>query len=598
MRFGAFVLVLVACGGGAAVVSTTDPVAPPPGDDAVGPPRPEGEHALDAAAPQRPVLVPDGLDDVDVTTTIRTDTGRRPISPLLYGMNTAQDGTFPPAVLAGVTFLRRGGDRSNAYDWETNISNGAAKAGWANDRYLARNLERPDAPGELDRVLIAADLAAGRGTMIPFVLNDHVAGPVASGIPWDRAGFDIAAYFRRVDLVKPAPFAATPDLADGVVYTDENVDFLRRQFPGDIYAAGPTQVMVGSDNEPDLYVSNFPMLQRGTGDVLRAPNGIEVGRRLTGADFTARYLRFATRVKEIAPAAYLVGPDHFHFDGYTNFHTPGAGGYTDDGRWYMDDFLGSVRAASEAAGVRLLHTWDFHWYPQQLFGGTFAWKLDDSVRPMTDAEVDAVVQGPRSYWDPEFDEHSWITDDHLHGPARILERLLPRVEAGYPGTKVGVTEYFPGGCAHVSSALGVVETLGIFARMGVHVAAMWPHTCDLGFAFGGFRLLRNVDGSGLGFDATNVAVEHPEKVESSVYAASDGDARVTVLVVNKSRAPRRIGLRLYHPDPLASVSIWTVDATHAEPARVADDPLVKANAYAYRAPPMSAALLVFRTRAR
>ena len=464
MRFGAFVFGLVACGGGAAVVSTTDPVAPPPGDDAVGPPRrPEDEHALDAAAP-RPVLVPDGLDDVDVTTTIRTDTDRRPISPLLYGMNTAQDGTFPPAVLAGVTFLRRGGDRSNAYDWETNISNGAAKASWANDRYLARNLERPDAPGELDRVLIAADLAAGRGTMIPFVLNDHVAGPVASGIPWDRAGFDIAAYFRRVELVKPAPFATTPDLADGVVYTDENVDFLRRQFPGDIYAAGPTQVMVGSDNEPDLYVSNFPMLQRGTGDALRAPNGVEVGRRLTGAEFTARYLRFATRVKEIAPAAYLVGPDHFHFDGYTNFHTPGAGGYTDDGRWYMDDFLGSVRAASEAAGVRLLHTWDFHWYPQQLFGGTFAWKLDDSVRPMTDAEVDAVVQGPRSYWDPEFDEHSWITDDHLHGPARILARLLPRVEAGYPGTKVGVTEYFPGGCAHVTSALGVVETLGIFAR--------------------------------------------------------------------------------------------------------------------------------------
>lgn len=595
MRVGAFLFVLVACGGGeAARIAAAEREDGAGAPASAGPSGPAAPARLDAGRAPRPTLEPDALDDVDVITSIRTDMDRRPISPLLYGMNTAQEGILPPAVLAGVTFLRRGGDRSNAYNWETNASNGAAKIGWANDMYLARNLARPDAPGELDRVLIEQDLAAGRGTMLPFVLNDHVAGAVTSGIPWDRPGWDIGAYFRRVELVKPTPFAATPDLADGVAYTDENVDFLRRQFPGDIYARGPTQVMVGSDNEPDLYVSNFPMLQRGSGDPLHAPNGVEVGRRLTGADFTARYLRFAKRVKEIVPGAYLVGPDHFHFDGYTNFHTPGAGGYTDDGRWYMDDFLASVRAESEAAGVRLLDTWDFHWYPQQMFAGTFVWKLDDAIRKMSEAEIDAVVQGPRSYWDPDFDEHSWITDDHLHGPARILTRLLPRVEAGYPGTTVGVTEYFPGGCAHVSSALGVVDTLGIFARMGVHIAAMWPHTCDLGFAFAGFRLLRNADGNGLGFDATNVAVEHPEKVESSVYAASDDDARVTVLVVNKTRAPRRMGLRLHHPDVLASVSVWTVDASHPEPTHVGEDAVARKNAHTFVAPPRSASLLVFR----
>jgi hypothetical protein len=380
-------------------------------------------------------------------------------------------------------------------------------------------------------------------------------------------------------------------LGDGVVYTDENLDFLRRQFGGDVYEPGPTQVMVGSDNEPDLYAFNFPMLQRGSGKPLYM-GGVQVGNALTPAEFTDRFVKFATRVKDLEPLATIVGPDHYHYDGWTTFNQYDTG-YTDDGRWYMDDFLATVRAASEAQGRRLLHTWDFHWYPQRVFSGTFTWALDDAKRPMTADEIEAVVQGPRSYWDPDWDEHSWITDDHLKGPAYILTRLFDRLAKGYPGTTLGVTEYFPGGCSHVSSALGVVDTLGVFGRMGVHLAAMWPHTCDLGFAFGGFRLVRNADGAGLRFDGTSVAVEHPEKVESSVYAASDAWPRVTVLVVNKTDAPRKFGLRLFHPE-LASVEVRRVDASHVVPALVEDTKLSKTNAYAYDAPPKSAALLVFR----
>ena len=548
-----------------------------------------------ASEPRRDPIPPDAIasDAVDAVTVIRTNQDRRAVSPLIYGMNTAPPGAIPDDVLAGITFLRRGGDRSNAYNWETNASNGAAKQGWANDMYLSRFLSRPNAAGELDRDLITRNLAAGRGTMIPFVLNDYVAGAVASNIPFTTPGWNIDAYFRRVELVKPAPFTPVPDTSDGVVYTDEHIDFLRRQFPGDILAPGPTQVMVGSDNEPDLYVSNFPMLQRGSGDPTFV-NGVQVGNRLTGAEFTEKFIRFAARVKQMAPQAAVVGPDHFHFDGYTNFHTPSASAYSDEGRWFMDDFLARVRAASEATGIRLLDTWDFHWYPQPVFGGVFTWKLDEAVRPMNAAEIEAVVQGPRSYWDPDYFERSWITDDHLRGPAYILTRLLTRVEQGYPGTQVGVTEYFPGGCAHVSSAIGVADTLGIFGRMGVHLAAMWPHTCDLRFAFGGFRLFRNADGRGLRFDSTAVRVEHPEKTESSVYAASDRPSRVTAIVINKTASPRRMGLQLFHEAKLASVDVHRVDAAHTEPFLAEQATLDRLNVHVYVAPPMSASLLVFR----
>ncbi len=593
---------LVACGTSDA--TTGDEAAS--GAQSSAPPAPAGSGAAttpaSSDAPPRPPPPPPPGDpdafatgEVDVVSVVRTAEERKPISPLIYGLNTIHTITQPARLMQGVTFVRRGGDRSNTYNWETNVSNGSFQTAFGSDLWLVATRANPNAPAELDRALIAENRAAGRGSMVPFVLNGYVAGPVATNIPYTTPGWPIDQYFRRVELVKPAPFAPAPDPNDGVVYTDEHLHFLRAQFPGDIYAPGPTQVIVGTDNEPDLYAFNFPMLQRGGGGPLYA-SGAYVGNRVTGAEFTARFLTFARRVRELAPTAMIVGPDHYHYDGWTTWHDSTTA-YGDAGRWFMDDFLESVRAASEASGTRLLDAWDFHWYPQRVFDGTFTWALDHAARPMTDAEIEAVLQGPRSYWDETFDEHSWITDDHLHAPAMILKRLKERLAQGYPGTKLGVTEYFPGGCAHVSSGLATADTLGVFGRMGIHVAAMWPHTCDLAYAFGGFELLRNADGNGLRFAETSVRVEHPERAESSLYAATDeDDGRVTVVVINKTNAHRRFGVRLFHARLLADVDVYRIDAVHPEPALAAHEVLAKKNAFAYDAPPLSAALLVFRAK--
>lgn len=201
-----------------------------------------------------------------------------------------------------------------------------------------------------------------------------------------RLGWNIQQYFRRVELVKPTAFATTPNLNDGVVYTDEHIDFLNRAFAGGIFAPGPTQVMVGTDNEPDLFAYNFPMLQRGTGRTLTM-NGVAVGTQVTGTEFTARFIRFAKRVKALWPTAPIIGPDHYHYDGWTNWWDS-MSEYSDQGRWYMDDFLATVRAES---GVRLLDAWDFHWYPQRVFNGTYAWALERSAHGRPKAESSAGV---------------------------------------------------------------------------------------------------------------------------------------------------------------------------------------------------------------
>lgn len=549
-----------------------------------------------------PVVSPDGFaaGEIDVETAIRTADDRKPISPLIYGINEVMPANpAPPAVLAIATFVRRGGDRANAYNWETNLSASSIEGGFSSDFYLAEGLQDPNAPATVDLTLIRKNHAEGRGTMVPFVLNGWVASKAGSSLPYDNpAGWDRDAFFDRVEVVKPSPFSAKPIVDDGVVYTDEHLDFMKRQFSDDVFAPGPRQVMVGIDNEPDLYAYNFPMLQDGGGEALYAANGVKIGNRLTPVEFIERFLTFARRVKELAPTAPIVGPSHYHFDGFTHWNTESLTEYSSsaDGHWFMDDFLSKTKAASEAKQTRLLDTWDFHWYPQHMDGGKFVWSLDQSVRPLTDEEIEHIVQSPRSYWDPDYDEDSWITRDHLHAPANILNRLEQRIDAAYPGTHLGVSEYFPGGCAHIASGLAVADSLGVFARMGIHLAAMWPTCARLEFAYGALKLLRNFDDKGGRFADTVVRVDHPEKRESSVYAGSDDPSRVTVLIVNKTNAARRVGLRIFGAQKLSHVAVHRMDRDHADPHLAAEESLSKTNAYAYAAPPLTASELVFDAR--
>ena len=44
------------------------------------------------------------------------------------------------------------------------------------------------------------------------------------------------------------------------------------------------------------------------------------------------------------------------------------------------------------------------------------------------------MQAPRSLWDPTFQEDSWIANDVLQGPVRLIPWLKERIDANYPGT--------------------------------------------------------------------------------------------------------------------------------------------------------------------
>ena len=149
--------------------------------------------------------------------------------------------------------------------------------------------------------------------------------------------------------------------------------------------------------------------------------------------------------------------------------------------------------------------------------------------------------------------------------------------------------------SHISSGLGVVDSLGVFQRQGVEMAAFWPEgsATALAYAYGGLKLLRNANGAGLRYADTDVRVEHPEVVQTSVYAGSDTADRVTVIVVNKTASARRVGLRAFHEKRLTHVDAYRIDAAHPSPYLAASQAVTKVNAYGYAAPPFSATMLVF-----
>ena len=96
-----------------------------------------------------------------------------------------------------------------------------------------------------------------------------------------------------------------------------------------------------------------------------------------------------------------------------------------------DFYLQQMRLAEQKARQRLLDVLDVHWYPEAR-GGNIRVSEDDA-RPEVAA---ARVQAPRSLWDPNYTEKSWITqfrprsDPPAASAAREDREELPRHATG------------------------------------------------------------------------------------------------------------------------------------------------------------------------
>ncbi len=467
-----------------------------------------GESANSSQASATPAAVA----AADVTITVNP-TNSKPISPWIYGLNFYTGISGAPPYL---TLDRAGGNRWTAYNWETNASNAGSDFLYENDAFLTSSTT----PAEAVRSFVAADQSLGMASVMTVQLQGLVSGdesgPVSVASPPDLTRFK--QVIDKKSTITPAAFTETPSPADGNVYMDEFLWSMDQKVPGIFGASATLPTFVSLDNEPELWNSTHLEVQ---------------GHNPVSSDnYIAKTIALTKALKDQFPNLMIFGPVHYGFEGIYNWQ--GELAATPDGtNWFPDKYLPAIKTASDVYGKPLVDVYDFHWYSEATDGSTRVTNLTGST--LTDAQVQAIVQSPRSLWDPTFTENSWITNAVLGEPIKLLPRLQAKINAEFPGTGISITEYENGGDNHIAGTIAQADNLGVFGSQKVFAATLWPlGTCP--YILAGFRAFRGFDGATASFGDTSLAATSSKVQNVAVYASSDSarPGRFVFVAINRS----------------------------------------------------------------
>lgn len=486
--------------------------------------------AFDAFAAAGPALSVDASQD------------RHAISPGIYGMN------FADAALAaeiGLPVDRWGGNATERYNYLEGVTNTGSD--WYFENLADCFGDQHNWCGDSDhasvrsyRDFIAKDRAAGSDTLLAlpsagFVSTNPTYGhPLHCGFP--KSAFTVQDDFDPWDancgngrqgggwLTAPNP-TTTTSRAWGPAENAGWVDDINARYGGiGYYELG---------NEPSLW--NYTHH-----DIHPSP--------VTYDELWQRTRDNAVAVKSHAPSAKTLAlsewgwPNYFcsGYDtsvGYCSASSPDRAAHA--GKPIAQWLLEQAKAYHDANGSRLIDYLDLHYYNQ---GGS-----------TTDVT--------RSLWDPTYTDPTWIDDEIM-----LLPRMKQWIAAGYPGTKIALSEYdlsLPDGTSGKSilDVLIQADTLGIFAREGVDLATRWGPPSATDELANAWRIFRDYDGHGGRFGETWVRSTSANQSQLAVYSAERGDGALTLLIVNKSASLLSSALSLngFAAGASAAVFRWTGD---------------------------------------
>jgi Glycoside hydrolase family 44/PA14 domain/Fibronectin type III domain len=242
-----------------------------------------------------------------------------------------------------------------------------------------------------------------------------------------------------------------------------------------------------------------------------------------------RVIAYASMVKSLDPAAKILGFEEWGWSNYFVSGEDGARGNwgaTYDGLNAQQWLLNQMRLHDTAAGQRLLDYFTLHFYPQ---GGQFSDDLSQSMQLLRNRST-------RSLWDPNYVDESWIASTGINGgKVNLINMMKGWVNAYYPGTKLGVTEYNWGAEGDMNGATTQADIWGIFGREGLDLANRWTTPGTGTPTYLAMKMYRNYDGAGSAFGETSVgaSVANPDQV-SAFASVRASDGALTVMVVNKN----------------------------------------------------------------
>lgn len=535
----------------------------------------------------------EGPAPTDVQFAIEAD-ATHPISPFIYGVNFYEhDDATMPHWPAGLTLSRFGGNRLTTYNWENNASNAGNDYRFQNDSYLGGG----DIPGEAARMRVAGAAARGAGIIVTVPMIGHVA----KDRDGTRVGTDPATLRSRLAerfvVSRPrkgAPFATQPDRSDGYVNQDEFVWWLAQSFPGR-FESTTRPILVSLDNEPDLWGSTHEEIR---------PKVDGAHAQLTYDEYVERAVAYSRAIKDVNPAITVFAPAVATWAGATTLGRWPTPDPRYGSQFFLDVLLQRMAEAERLSGRRLMDVLDLHWYPAAGAGGQ---EITTDDAPQTPALVEARLQAPRSLWDPQYDEKSWVSEVQ-GGPIRLLPLLREKVAAHYPGTKVAITEYYYGRGGDISGGIAQADVLGIFGRESVFAATLWPNA-DIraqpyggdpqkayAYVIGAFRMFRDYDGAGGTFGDRSLGATSSDPATASVYASSEASdaTRMVIVAINKSSSVRSAGITIRGSGVFRSGAVYTMQDGTPLPVRGADLTAVATNAFVYRMPALSVSTLVLR----
>lgn len=504
-----------------------------------------------------------------VNINIDVNSGRREISPYIYGINEnlADSGV-------SATAIRAGGNRYSAYNWETNASSAGSDWIHSSDNFLVSSLseDEQNTPGEVALQLSEKCTEMGAYSMMTLQMAGYVSADMKGSVSERQTA--PSERWNEVIFKKDGKFSLKPDLDDGVVYMDEFVNYLVKKLGDSSSKKGIKGYSL--DNEPGLWSGTHARIHP---------------EQTTCEELVNKSIELSEAVKDVDSGAEIFGPALYGFGAFCDL--AGAPDWQKisegkDYRWFIDYYLEEMKKAEETHGKRLLDAIDLHFYTeaQGVCNERYCHHYDNEECAY------ARMNSTRTLWDESYRERSWITNTGTD-LMPLLPNLQQSIDKYYPGTKIAITEYNFGAEDHISGAVAEADALGIFAKYGVYLATLF--TGENPFGCAAIDLYTNYDGEGSGFGDTLVSCESSDIERSTAYAGIFGDSSdvVTVVVTNKSFADKTTAEIALNGGNYSVVKGYTVDPETAEIVEVdADKIALNNNKVNYEMEPQSVSLLV------
>jgi hypothetical protein len=392
-----------------------------------------------------------------VQITVHADSGKRTVSPFIFGKNNVLPSTFlndgsdaevTRALEAGARLVRQsGGNNSTKYNWRLKLS---SHPDWYNNVYAnnwdaaAKNLK---------------DKMPGTQGMWSFQLLGKVAASNQYNFPdWD---YNQSKWWEGVNQNLagggvPDPEGGSKALVEGDpgLYltdwpADSTVAILDHWFgPGGLGYDSAYYRYWNMDNEPEIWVGTHD-------DVMQE--------QIAAEEFMQLYFKVAKAARAGFPGIKLVGPVPAN---EWQWYRYGNDGISYNGKKYcwLEYFILRIAEEEKAAGMKLLDVLDIHYYPgssdaQQLVQYHRVFFDRDYVYPEANG-VKTVTGG----W------NSSINKEYIFG--RCSDWLTKYMGAGH-GVTFGVTESGLNTSNANVQASFYASTIGEFMKNGVEIFTPW-----------------------------------------------------------------------------------------------------------------------------